>query len=224
VRRRPAAAPSDLGAAQCGPAGRRATDTQHRGCRPARRWPGTAGAAESPLALALAPPLPCRRRCVCEWLQRDAVSEGLAAAATTGASAAVRAAAASQRHEVGAAAPALGAVLAPLRTSRAVGRTGCKSTHDASLPHNTRVSISTHGTRDTKHNQYIPSFTSFPPQVLEAILPESGADTLALLLAHAAAGARHRFAATQIARVAASCVVGGARGGGATPVRLPGAA
>jgi hypothetical protein len=39
-------------------------------------------------------------RCACERLQREAVGEGLAAAATTGASAAVRAAAASQRHEV----------------------------------------------------------------------------------------------------------------------------
>ncbi|KAI8474193.1 MAG: hypothetical protein J3K34DRAFT_518335 [Monoraphidium minutum] len=80
-------------------------------------------------------------RCVCEWIQRDAVAEGLAAAATTGASAAVRAAAASQRHEV-----------------------------------------------------------------LEAILPDSASATAALLLAHAAAGPRGRFAAAQLAHVAATCL------------------
>lgn len=43
--------------------------------------------------------LPCRR-CLCEWLQTDAISRGLAAAATAGARAAVQAAVAAERHEV----------------------------------------------------------------------------------------------------------------------------
>jgi hypothetical protein len=42
-----------------------------------------------------------RRRCLCEWLQSDAISRGLAAAATAGARAAVQAAVAAERHEVG---------------------------------------------------------------------------------------------------------------------------
>lgn len=41
------------------------------------------------------------RRCLCEWLQTDAISRGLAAAATGGARAAVQAAVAAERHEVG---------------------------------------------------------------------------------------------------------------------------
>lgn len=44
------------------------------------------------------------RRCVCEQLQGDALNKGMAAAQTTGATAAVQAAAASDRHEVGSAA------------------------------------------------------------------------------------------------------------------------
>jgi hypothetical protein len=40
------------------------------------------------------------RRCLCEWLQTDAISRGLAAAATAGARAAVQAAVAAERHEV----------------------------------------------------------------------------------------------------------------------------
>lgn len=44
--------------------------------------------------------VPCRR-CLCEWLRDDAISKGLAAAATGGARAAVQAAVAAERHEVG---------------------------------------------------------------------------------------------------------------------------
>lgn len=40
------------------------------------------------------------RRCLCEWLRNDAISKGLAAAATGGARAAVQAAVAAERHEV----------------------------------------------------------------------------------------------------------------------------
>lgn len=46
-------------------------------------------------------PAPACRRCLCEWLQSDAISRGLAAAATAGARAAVQAAVAAERHEVG---------------------------------------------------------------------------------------------------------------------------
>jgi hypothetical protein len=45
------------------------------------------------------------RRCLCEWLQTDAISRGLAAAATAGARAAVQAAVAAERHEVRSAGP-----------------------------------------------------------------------------------------------------------------------
>jgi hypothetical protein len=45
-------------------------------------------------------------------------------------------------------------------------------------------------------------------ELLEAILPESAAGMAGLLLAHAAGGAGARFAATQLAVVAAACLVG----------------
>ncbi|GBF88417.1 hypothetical protein Rsub_01129 [Raphidocelis subcapitata] len=80
-------------------------------------------------------------RVVCEWLHRTAVSEGLSAASTSGAAAAVRAAAATARHDA-----------------------------------------------------------------LEASLPESGADVAALITAHTAAGPAARFAATQLASIAATCM------------------
>jgi hypothetical protein len=47
------------------------------------------------------------RRVMCEWLRTDAISKGLAAAATGGARAAVQAAGAAERHEVRASAHAL---------------------------------------------------------------------------------------------------------------------
>jgi hypothetical protein len=44
-------------------------------------------------------------------------------------------------------------------------------------------------------------------QLLEACLPPSAADMLDMIRAHARAGAHHRFAATQLLRLAATCMV-----------------
>lgn len=48
------------------------------------------------------------------------------------------------------------------------------------------------------------------PQVLEAMLPDSAADMLELVVRHTRQGPSARFAACQLAIIAADCMVGGA--------------
>ncbi|KAF6263324.1 nuclear condensing complex subunit [Scenedesmus sp. NREL 46B-D3] len=62
--------------------------------------PGLRALAEQPQGQLLTPHEALMWRCLCEWLRSDAISKGLAAAATGGARAAVQAAAAADRHEV----------------------------------------------------------------------------------------------------------------------------
>lgn len=60
-----------------------------------------AAAASCAVGAGVPPGAVAARRTMCEWLRTDAISKGLAAAATGGARAAVVAAVAAERHEVG---------------------------------------------------------------------------------------------------------------------------
>lgn len=153
---------------------------------------------------------PCRR-CLCEWLQTDAISRGLAAAATAGARAAVQAAVAAERHEV----------RLPALSEWGCNSTGVCALADCSSPDTKQPGANNEykqgmaerylGLQDTSGHTALATAAACSYlcrcQVLEGVLPETADDLMGLIMRHTAAGPSARFAAAQLLMIAARCMV-----------------
>lgn len=145
-------------------------------------------------------------RCLCQWLRSDAINRGLAAAATGGARAAVQAATAAERHEVRTCALYNGVHRAKHRHCACAHRVHSARTlysfsAAAMMLYTARAAAMMLYTAESA------ALAGSPPQVLERALPDAAKDLLQLLQRHALAGPAARFAATQLAMIAAACVV-----------------
>jgi hypothetical protein len=159
---------------------------------------------------------------LCEWLRSDAISKGLAAAATGGARAAVQAAVAAERHEVRLR-PVhllLSTLVNAVRVCLAMGMQEALAVFGmpAFLVAEGRLVYCSCGpVASAQGMECMPSYTGtqlhscagapIAGQVLERALPESADQLMSLVMQHAAAGPAARFAAAQLMIIASTCVV-----------------